>query len=1031
MSHSKRPAIRLRAPYFIAHLFVFMALSALAQTDSREAVRGLVEKFMEAYRRGDAEAAMSLWSERSPDLSASRLSLKQLFANNKIAVGGLTFGRITIEGEKAEVRFTAVADLVDLRSGKPAAGSGKMNRTVSLVKEDQGWKIWKFVSSEEELAQSLIAAPTEQDRVALLDGNKELIATELVKAVGRRARSLSAQGKFEQALAAFEITLALARQARENAGVIAAFHEMGITHYMMGDYARAIESFHKSLKLAEADNNKTAIGACVSGLGNIYYAQGDYGRALEYQYRSLKLSEETSDKASAAVDLNNIGAIYSTQGAHDQALEFFKKSLKIKEEASNREGIATSWNNIGIVHAERGDYESALEAFQKSLSIKQALEQKAAAADVLHNIGALHHMRGDYAQALDYNKRSLALAEAAGSYNLISYVLNNIGENHLKLGQHASALEFANRSSESADRASLRDIYWQARTVAGKAHLALNQPEQAEKAFTDAIAGVEKLRGQVAGGEKELQRFFEGKVSPYYAMAELLIARNDLPQALAYAERAKGRVLLDVLENGRANIVKAMTEDEIEKDRAMSAAIISLNRQVAQQMARGKAAEPQVAALNARLETARLEYESFQTSLYALHPELKIQRGQHQPLTIDKAAELLPDDRMALIEYMAAEDNSYLFVITRPAKRPGQAGAQPVLKIYPLNVGGKELAEMVKSFRRKVGEGDLSIKKPGERLYDLLIRPAERQLEGVNKICIVPDGPLWNLPFQALHRQGKGYLLESFSIFYAPSLSVLREMTRKGDQLRAMRNKTGRPSFARVGSGGTRTEANRPELLAVGNPALGDGTATKADAPQRAEGLSPLPQAEREVKVITGYYGQDRSLALIGSQAREGVVKNDAGKYAVLHLATHAFIDDNSPLYSKILLSPASGNDQEDGILEAWELMKLDLTASLVVLSACQTAEGRVAAGEGIIGMSWALFVAGSPAAVVSQWKVDSARSTELMIAFHRNLLGRAGLSRPVMTKSEALRQAALGLLKGQFNHPAYWAGFILIGDEK
>ena len=103
----------------------------------------------------------------------------------------------------------------------------------------------------------------------------------------------------------------------------------------------------------------------------------------------------------------------------------------------------------------------------------------------------------------------------------------------------------------------------------------------------------------------------------------------------------------------------------------------------------------------------------------------------------------------------------------------------------------------------------------------------------------------------------------------------------------------------------------------------------------------------------------------------------------------------------------------------------------MVVMSACQTARGRVSAGEGMIGMTWALFTAGSPAAVVSQWKVDSARTTELMVEFHKGLLRQRARSASAMSKSEALRDAALKLLRGPYNHPAYWAGFILIGDDE
>jgi CHAT domain-containing protein len=81
--------------------------------------------------------------------------------------------------------------------------------------------------------------------------------------------------------------------------------------------------------------------------------------------------------------------------------------------------------------------------------------------------------------------------------------------------------------------------------------------------------------------------------------------------------------------------------------------------------------------------------------------------------------------------------------------------------------------------------------------------------------------------------------------------------------------------------------------------------------------------------------------------------------------------------------------------------------------------------------MSWALFVAGAPSVLVSQWKVDSARTADLMINFHRNLKSKGAGGKAALTKSEALREAALKLLRGRYNHPTYWAGFVLIGDER
>ena len=192
----------------------------------------------------------------------------------------------------------------------------------------------------------------------------------------------------------------------------------------------------------------------------------------------------------------------------------------------------------------------------------------------------------------------------------------------------------------------------------------------------------------------------------------------------------------------------------------------------------------------------------------------------------------------------------------------------------------------------------------------------------------------------------------------------------------------------------------------------------------RDDDFVPLPGAEQEVNTLGELYGRNRSKVLIGDKATEEEVKSEAERYRLLHFATHAILDDRNPMYSRIILSRPK-DKRQDGMLEAWELMKLDLTAEMVVLSACQTARGRIGAGEGMIGMSWALFVAGSPSVVVSQWKVDSDRTMELMIEFHQNLVRRKS------TKAEALRAAALKLLRGKYNHPVYWAGFVLIGNER
>ncbi len=865
-------------------------------------------------------------------------------------------------------------------------------------------------------------------------------------------------GDYTKAMESYQRSYKLAEEAGSKVDMARALSNIGVVHRQQGNPALALEIYLKTLKLREELGDKLGLTTVLGNIGGIYFYQGDYAQAVEYQTRAMKISEELGDKSGVAHALNNIGGVHMLQGDLARSLDMRQKSLKMYEELEEKPSIIAVLNSIGLIYYEHGNYEQALEFYQRALQLATEIGVKSNIAAALNNIGNVHYALQNYVQAMEFMQKSLKIHEELGEKTNIASSLNNMGtiyreqgnntralevlqqsykiaeeldyehviassltnisNNYRDLGKYEAALDYASRAVARTRQSDHTTVLWQSLTTMGRAQMSLNQFDPARQSFLEAIAIIEKMRGQTAGGEPGQQRFFEDKVSPYYEMVDLLIKQQDAAQALLYAERAKGRVLLDVLSSGRVNITKAMTSEELARDRELTAEMGALNTQISR--LKSGAISTELAELTARLEKTRLEYENFQLSLYAAHPELKVRRGQAHTLTLDEAAKLLPDDRTALLEYVVGNNNSYLFVITKAVK---QGNGQPVtLKIYPLNLKTQELTRLSESFRRRVAARDLTVKTPARQLYDLLIKPAEQQLQGVSKLIIVPDGPLWELPFQALYRGQKGYLLEDYALSYAHSFSVLREMDRK----------VPKPPAARKSGAEASLSGNFvPELLALGNPVLNGEKVVKVSTLRGDELLGPLPHTEREVNTLGQLYGRARSKVLIGDKATEEEVKAEAGKYLLLHFASHAVLDDRNPMYSRIMLSRAGDKAQEDGLLEAWELMKLDLTAEMAVLSACQTARGRVGAGEGMIGMSWALFVAGCPTVVVSQWKVDSARTTDLMLEFHRNLLRRKQAGEPAMTKAEALRDAALKLLHGQYNHPAYWAGFVLIGNEK
>ncbi len=439
-----------------------------------------------------------------------------------------------------------------------------------------------------------------------------------------------------------------------------------------------------------------------------------------------------------------------------------------------------------------------------------------------------------------------------------------------------------------------------------------------------------------------------------------------------------------------------MTSAERQRERVLKNEIASINNQIA-----GINEQPDKTRLNGlenQLQKKRLEFEDFQTRLYAAHPELKVYRGEMKPITPEEAGKLLPDNQTALLEYAVAGDKTFLFVLTR---EENQSAAS--LKVYSIAVKQSDLAEKTENFRSKLAKGDLDFSKQAQDLYNLLLKPAEAQIKTKNKLIIVPDASLWDLPFQVLQPAQNKYLIENTALFYAPSLTTLREILKKN------KNKTTYP--------GT--------LLAFGNPTVSKETSSRMTQLFMSGRLEPLPEAERLVNSLKQLYGAPKSKIYVGAEAREETAKIESPKYRILQLAAHGILNDVNPMYSHLVLAQKQDDPNEDGLLEAWEMKDLDLKADLVILSGCETARGKFGSGEGIIGMSWSLFIAGAPATVASQWKVESASTTELMHEFHRQLLNGKNI-----TKAEALRNASLKLLKmPQYKHPSYWAGFAIVGD--
>jgi CHAT domain-containing protein len=180
--------------------------------------------------------------------------------------------------------------------------------------------------------------------------------------------------------------------------------------------------------------------------------------------------------------------------------------------------------------------------------------------------------------------------------------------------------------------------------------------------------------------------------------------------------------------------------------------------------------------------------------------------------------------------------------------------------------------------------------------------------------------------------------------------------------------------------------------------------------------LPALEGAEAEVLAIAERYPGKARLYL-GPEASLTNVKKVPLASECVHFAGHGLLDEAHPELSGLFL--------EGGLLTVSDIFNLDMNAGLVVLSACETA-GTEVSGEGLVGLTRAFLYAGSPSVVVTLWRVEDRKTSDLMLRFYTNL-DQSG------DKSEALRQAKLGLLVrgGAAAHPYYWAPFILVGRPR
>ncbi len=695
----------------------------------------------------------------------------------------------------------------------------------------------------------------------------------------------------------------------------------------------------------------------------------------------------------AAIALSR-GAAYVRLGWLDEAHDALRRTRTLhRRHGADPTHRASILLHSARVHRLRGEPRKARDAVREALG----LLDDAAAAKLRAALWQESAWLDLEAERFDEAERTLerALEALEGPKNEIAKanVITDRAELEMRRGWWAECREWAEKALALARAAQTPDLNMEAHAhyLKSVALWKLGRPEDAKRAADRGLALLEAVRD--AWQDLGIH-FFALRQRFYRHRLDLAVATEGTEDAWTLFESYRARGLLE--SSGTRAGRSASVPDPEDRDR-IAEAIAERRREllaVVRQLDGLDPAHPEaMLAHEARFRVHRL-------ALRELQAEQRRAAGRPPPpeLGPETVAEMLDDETLALV-FAAAGETFHVLVLDR----------KHGLDVVTLGADHRQVEELGAKLVKGL-DPDASRKRRSRfedhvrELSQALLAPLGERLDGFRRLVIVADGSLERLPFEVLRHPASGRrLVADFEIAYLPSFSVLGAL-RRGCA----------PAPA--------------ELFAVGDPIFGSRDSrwpAAAVDPRNADealALRRLPATADEVRAIAGLYPQGATVALGPEATRERFLA-EAAKHRVIHVASHARSDSEVPERSKIALSSidAAGRGVETGDLYFEDVVALNLCGQLVVLSACDTAGGRLVAGEGVLGLPRAFLHAGAAAVVASLRRVADASTAELMASFHRHL--RAGEG-----PAAALRKAKLERIEAG-HPPSAWAAFVLLGD--
>lgn len=803
-------------------------------------------------------------------------------------------------------------------------------------------------------------------------------------------------------------------------------------------------------------------GICLTNLSAFYYQKRQVAKSIEIEKHALNILENNNyDKNSIAKLLTNIALSQDVLGDYSAAIISLKRALSYG--GLNDKNLATSQRHfyMGLMLLYQDNLDEALQWLNSSLNLVKSipksmqskeleteivqqicnsLERKGRTADAQVLISKLQTLQPekdsyrkyftlelmakisnslkDYKAAIRYSSAAIRMSKQSFNtvqkHPVIARQYTHLGEIYQADKQldsatfylHQGVIHLANGfedqniySNPTVGQCFLE--YEIIRSLRGKAK-ALYLRFQESKDLRDLKASldtyqlthdfIKKLKEDITtmGSKQRLAgdalEIYEEAIQAALALHEETRDEQYLEQALFFAESNKAILLLESMNERMAQSVSGIPDSLLEKEKQFRVDISYYEREINEENNKknGEPDQEKIKQWDDKLYTLRREYQQLIDQFEEEFPKYYRLKYDTKLATVQDIRSGMIDRKTAFLEYFVGTEKIYLFEITKQD-----------FKVHQLEKS-EEFEENIREIQRMAKKPQLSTEEIPDfkkRIYSIYQEYVAMGVENlpsrIQRLLIVPDDLLNLIPFELLSRSedGTDFMIKDYTIGYAYSASLFKASRKSGGIVADQLFLGYAPAFSAP--------------MAENRSCAGDQ-------------LANLENSSREVVGIQALLGGN---VMLGTDANRDSFLAQAGHYRIIHLATHACMDEENPMQSKVFFA--------DEPIVNQDLFNLNLSADLAVLSACNTGSGQLVKGDGVLSLSKGFVHAGCPSAVMSLWSVDDFSTSEIMIDFYDYL--KKGYK-----KDRALRQAKLDFIASADKvkkHPFFWAAFVQMGD--